>query len=205
MLQQELSLFDPSTLTNVDTLKASLSAAYNSPPPLSPALIIVQSAALMEIAHSAVGLVRSPVIVTAMQVMSRIIALFAVVYSPAAQAHFGSGLMILGWSLVEVPRYAFYVAALISGDATKGTPYPLFYLRYSLFYVLYPLGISGEVRNGEERRVKRAEERSDEDESLERPAHKALAPRMGRCSDELIPSWLLAFIALVLRIKSIPN
>ncbi|GMH63005.1 hypothetical protein TL16_g03606, partial [Triparma laevis f. inornata] len=144
VLQQELSLFDPSTLTNVDTLKASLSAAYNSPPTLSPALIIVQSAALMEIVHSAVGLVRSPVIVTAMQVMSRIIALFAVVYSPAAQAHFGSGLMILGWSLVEVPRYAFYVAALISGDATKGTPYPLFYLRYSLFYVLYPLGISGE-------------------------------------------------------------
>lgn len=80
-----------------------------------------------------------------MQVMSRIVALFAVVYSPVSQAHYGSGLMIFGWSLVEVPRYAFYLAALITGDATKGTPYPLFYLRYSLFYVLYPLGITGEM------------------------------------------------------------
>ena len=60
-------------------------------------------------------------------------------------AQFGAGLMILAWSSVEVPRYAFYIMALISGDATKGTPYPLFWLRYSLFAVLYPLGITGEL------------------------------------------------------------
>jgi len=53
--------------------------------------------------------------------------------------------MILSWSLVEVPRYAFYVSAIITGDATKGTPYPLFWLRYSLFAVLYPTGITGEL------------------------------------------------------------
>jgi hypothetical protein len=53
--------------------------------------------------------------------------------------------MILSWSMVEVPRYAFYVAALITGDATKGTPFPLFWLRYSLFAVLYPTGIIGEL------------------------------------------------------------
>jgi len=51
----------------------------------------------------------------------------------------------MGWALVEVPRYLFYVAALVTGDATKGTPYPLFWLRYSLFAVLYPTGISGEL------------------------------------------------------------
>ena len=80
-----------------------------------------------------------------LKVMSRIVALFALVYSPLAQGHFGSGLMIFGWSLVEVPRYSFYLAALITGDATKKTPYFLFWLRYSLFAVLYPLGISGEL------------------------------------------------------------
>jgi very-long-chain (3R)-3-hydroxyacyl-CoA dehydratase len=53
--------------------------------------------------------------------------------------------MILSWSLVEVPRYAFYVMALITGDATKKTPYWLFWLRYSLFAVLYPTGITGEL------------------------------------------------------------
>ena len=58
---------------------------------------------------------------------------------------FGAGLMILSWALVEVPRYLFYVSALITGDATKKTPYPLFWLRYSLFAVLYPTGITGEL------------------------------------------------------------
>ncbi len=49
-------------------------------------LFFTQSAALLEILHAAIGLVRSPVVVTAMQVMSRIVALVAVTYSPAAQS-----------------------------------------------------------------------------------------------------------------------
>ena len=49
-------------------------------------LFFTQSAALLEIGHAAVGLVRSPVMVTAMQVMSRIVALVAVTYSPTAQS-----------------------------------------------------------------------------------------------------------------------
>jgi hypothetical protein len=53
--------------------------------------------------------------------------------------------MILSWASVEVPRYAFYMAALVTGDATKKTPFPLFWLRYSLFAVLYPTGIVGEL------------------------------------------------------------
>lgn len=108
-------------------------------------LTVSQSAALLEILHSAAKLVRSPVMVTAMQVMSRIVALVAITYSPAAQTQWGAGLMISSWAAVEVPRYAFYVAALITGDATKKTPFPLFWLRYSLFAVLYPTGIVGEM------------------------------------------------------------
>ena len=53
--------------------------------------------------------------------------------------------MILSWSLVEIFRYMFYAFALVTGDATKKTPYPLFWLRYSLFAVLYPTGITGEL------------------------------------------------------------
>mmetsp|Transcript_20526 Transcript_20526/g.56660 ORF Transcript_20526/g.56660 Transcript_20526/m.56660 type:complete len:751 (+) Transcript_20526:108-2360(+) len=108
-------------------------------------LSVAQSAALLEIMHSAARLVRSPVMVTIMQVMSRIVALVAIAFSPSAQNQWGAGLMILSWASVEVPRYAFYVAALITGDATKKTPYALFWLRYSLFAVLYPSGIIGEL------------------------------------------------------------
>lgn len=112
---------------------------------LAKTLTVVQTAAIMEIIHAGIGFVRSPVFVTAMQVGSRLAALFAIVFSPEAQVQFGAGQMILSWSLVEVPRYAFYVAALITGDATKKTPYPLFWLRYSLFAILYPTGIVGEL------------------------------------------------------------
>lgn len=54
-------------------------------------------------------------------------------------------MMILSWSSVEVPRYAFYVAGIVTGDACKETPYFIFWLRYSLFVVLYPTGIIGEL------------------------------------------------------------
>lgn len=124
--------------------KSSLASIYTQPG-LADALTVVQSVALMEIIHAMIGFVRSPVFITAMQVGSRIAALFAIVYSPEAGAQFGAGFMILSWSLVEVPRYAFYMAAIITGDATKGTPYPLFWLRYSLFAILYPTGIFGEL------------------------------------------------------------
>mmetsp|Transcript_22308 Transcript_22308/g.31404 ORF Transcript_22308/g.31404 Transcript_22308/m.31404 type:complete len:769 (-) Transcript_22308:119-2425(-) len=112
---------------------------------LSEALSLVQMAALLEIVHAALGLVRSPVFVTTMQVGSRIAALYAITFSPESQVQFGAGLMILSWSLVEVPRYAFYVSAIVTGDATKKTPFPLFWLRYSLFAILYPTGITGEL------------------------------------------------------------
>lgn len=128
------------TLINGD----SLSSIYDAPG-LPSMLTYVQTAALLEIVHAAIGFVRSPVFVTTLQVGSRIAALFALVNSPSAAHQFGAGLMILSWASVEVPRYAFYVAALITGDATKKTPYPLFWLRYSLFAVLYPTGITGEL------------------------------------------------------------
>ena len=53
--------------------------------PVADMLTYAQTAALMEIVHAGVGLVRSPVVVTAMQVSSRIFALVAIVYAPSAQ------------------------------------------------------------------------------------------------------------------------
>lgn len=55
---------------------------------LAMTLFYAQSAALLEIVHAALGLVRSPVLVTAMQVGSRLVALAAVVLSPQAQGMF---------------------------------------------------------------------------------------------------------------------
>jgi very-long-chain (3R)-3-hydroxyacyl-CoA dehydratase len=65
-------------------LFTALTSVYAAPS-LALMLTVCQSAALLEIFHAAAGLVRSPVMVTAMQVMSRIVALVAIVFSPAAQ------------------------------------------------------------------------------------------------------------------------
>mmetsp|Transcript_5716 Transcript_5716/g.11160 ORF Transcript_5716/g.11160 Transcript_5716/m.11160 type:complete len:786 (-) Transcript_5716:180-2537(-) len=132
---RELYFATPATAGWSD--ESSLSLAF--------VLTVVQSAAVLEIVHAAVGLVRSPVFVTTMQVGSRLVALHMLNASPKAHTQWGAALMIFSWALVEVPRYLFYVTAIITGDATKGTPFPIFWLRYSLFAVLYPTGICGEL------------------------------------------------------------
>ena len=45
------------------------------------------------------------------------------------------------WSLVEVPRYLFYIVKLLN----VSMPSWLLFLRYNLFLVLYPTGITGEI------------------------------------------------------------
>lgn len=107
-------------------------------------LFLAQHLALLEIAHSALGLVGSPLIATTIQVLSRVWMLDMFTFrADTCHQDFSLYLMVLSWSLVEVPRYSFYAAQLMMGDAS--VPYPLFFLRYSLFMVLYPTGISGEI------------------------------------------------------------
>ena len=107
-------------------------------------LFVTQHLALLEILHSAIGLVGSPLVATTIQVMSRVFMLDAFTYQ-ADECHsdFSLYLMVVSWACVEVPRYAFYAVQLLAGD--KGVPFALFFLRYSLFMVLYPTGISGEI------------------------------------------------------------
>jgi len=90
----------------IDALKAAGSSVYFATPAtagfgdevtpsLATVLFYVQSAALLEIVHAALGLVRSPVFVTAMQVGSRIVALHMITSSPKAQSEFDSHILIL--------------------------------------------------------------------------------------------------------------
>lgn len=104
-------------------------------------LKVVQTAACLEVLHSMVGLVKSPWVTTFLQVFSRVFVVWAVLnVEEAAQTSVFTLLCITSWGLVEVPRYLFYAMNLLDM-----VPYPLFYLRYSLFAVLYPTGITGEL------------------------------------------------------------
>jgi very-long-chain (3R)-3-hydroxyacyl-CoA dehydratase len=108
----------------------------------------VQTAAFLEVLHAALGFVKSPVHTTFLQVFSRLWVVWAVFDKvPVSQNSKFALLCITSWATVEVPRYFFYAW----NEMTKmnkeklAVPYPLKWLRYSLFAVLYPTGITGEL------------------------------------------------------------
>ncbi|GLA57199.1 hypothetical protein AtubIFM54640_003324 [Aspergillus tubingensis] len=117
-----------------------------------PLLLTTQSLALLEIIHSLLRLVRAPVLTTAMQVASRILLVWGIMYpfqgvivGEKSQEVVGLGdyafLGCLGaWGVTECIRYGFF-ALQLSG---VGVPGWWAWLRYNTFYVLYPLGISSE-------------------------------------------------------------
>ncbi|PWV17301.1 putative protein tyrosine phosphatase [Trypanosoma cruzi] len=105
-------------------------------------LLVFQGGAVMEIIHAMLGLVRSPVLTTFMQVSSRLIVLFGSLrIGPTDSRHspFFTQ-MVVAWSLSEIIRYAFYATNLLDFK-----PKILTWLRYTAFMLLYPVGISGEV------------------------------------------------------------
>ena len=111
-------------------------------------LKIVQTAAFMEILHcrEILGFVPSTVGSTFTQVFSRLAVVWGVNdVSPASVSSWMFAMMILSWCTVEIPRYLFYVVNVASGGSESAMPAWLHFLRYSLFAVLYPTGITGEV------------------------------------------------------------
>jgi len=106
-----------------------------------PATALVQSFAALEIIHSLTGLVKSPIVTTLIQVFSRLFLVWGITERfDATRTNPLYASMVLAWSLTEVIRYAFYAITLLN----KQPPF-LLYLRYTTFYILYPLGASSEA------------------------------------------------------------
>ncbi|TRY62800.1 hypothetical protein TCAL_00871 [Tigriopus californicus] len=104
-------------------------------------LKVFQTAAVLEIVHALVGLVRSNPLLTAFQVFSRVFVTWAVVHSvPEAQTCPGLPCLLWAWVITEIIRYAYY-----AGNLLGWTPYAVVWLRYTLFIGLYPLGVTGEL------------------------------------------------------------
>jgi very-long-chain (3R)-3-hydroxyacyl-CoA dehydratase len=108
----------------------------------SPLLLATQSLALLEVVHSLVGLVRAPVMTTAMQVASRLLLVWGIM------AQFGGEIVgahstqlgdyaylgcVAAWGITEVIRYGFF-AITLSGNAV---PSWWTWLRYVSFFLLW--------------------------------------------------------------------
>ncbi|CAH9070194.1 unnamed protein product [Cuscuta epithymum] len=105
-------------------------------------LLLAQTAAILEILHGLVGLVRSPISATLPQIGSRIYVTWGILYSfPQVQTHALVSSLVISWSITEIIRYSFFGIKELFGFA----PSWLLWLRYSTFILLYPSGITSEV------------------------------------------------------------
>ncbi|GMN33978.1 hypothetical protein TIFTF001_004449 [Ficus carica] len=122
-------------------------------------LLLAQSAAVLEILHGLVGLVRSPITATLPQIGSRLYVTWGILWSfPETRNHMLVSSLVISWSITEakfreritpvvstffayIIRYSFFGMKEALGSA----PSWLMWLRYSTFLVLYPTGIASEV------------------------------------------------------------
>ncbi|NXH09354.1 HACD2 dehydratase, partial [Bucco capensis] len=87
------------------------------------------------------GIVPSSVVLTAFQVMSRVFLTWAVTHSvKEVQTEDSVLLFVVAWTVTEIIRYSFYTFSLLNH-----LPYLIKWARYTLFIVLYPMGVSGEL------------------------------------------------------------
>ncbi|KAI9838221.1 MAG: hypothetical protein M1838_004648 [Thelocarpon superellum] len=101
----------------------------------------IQTAALLEVCHAMLGLVRAAVFTTALQVASRILVVWFVVEGHVvSQTSPVYSSMLVAWSMTEIVRYSYFVLNL-----QGSVPSALTWLRYNLFFVLYPMGIGSEM------------------------------------------------------------
>ncbi|XP_043714139.1 very-long-chain (3R)-3-hydroxyacyl-CoA dehydratase PASTICCINO 2 isoform X2 [Telopea speciosissima] len=111
-------------------------------PAVETPLLLAQTAAVLEIIHSMIGLVRSPVSATLPQIGSRLYLTWGILWSfPQVRTHWLVSSLVISWSITEIIRYSFFGMKEVFGFA----PSWLLWLRYSTFLGLYPTGISSEV------------------------------------------------------------
>uniref|UniRef100_A0ACD5TS75 Uncharacterized protein n=5 Tax=Avena sativa TaxID=4498 RepID=A0ACD5TS75_AVESA len=117
---------------------------------VEPPLLFAQTLAVIEILHSVLGLVKSPVSATFAQIFGRMYVTWAILWSlREAQSHILVTTLMLSWSITEklvgnclqVIRYPFFGMRETFGFA----PSWLLWLRYNSFLVLYPIGMLSEV------------------------------------------------------------
>ncbi|TPX59226.1 very-long-chain (3R)-3-hydroxyacyl-CoA dehydratase [Powellomyces hirtus] len=102
----------------------------------------VQTFAILEILHSLFGLVKTPVATTVIQVSSRLLLVWGVLFMfpvPEVTQHWAVSTMIGAWCVAEITRYVYYTFSLVGS-----VPGWVTWCRYNFFFILYPVGAGSE-------------------------------------------------------------
>jgi len=153
---QRVLSYIPLTLRNATPLTQVKAKVYESIPStvlpyldraktlysvVGPEVAVVQSFAIFDVLHSLLGLVRSPVGTTLAQVSSRLYLVWGIVERfPETRTNPIYASMVVAWSIAEIIRYTFYALGLFGFE-----PYVIKWLRYTAFYINYPLGAGSEA------------------------------------------------------------
>lgn len=115
----------------------SMQTAYHA---VRPFVNSAQMLAWLEVIHAALGL-GGAVPTAFIQCMGRyVVLMFVVDRISDIQNHVVTLLLLFSWSLADIARYSYYIANIVAAHV----PYPILWLRYSFFVVLYPIGIVAE-------------------------------------------------------------
>nr|Q9QY80.1 RecName: Full=Very-long-chain (3R)-3-hydroxyacyl-CoA dehydratase 1; AltName: Full=3-hydroxyacyl-CoA dehydratase 1; Short=HACD1; AltName: Full=Protein-tyrosine phosphatase-like member A [Mus musculus]AAF21975.1 putative tyrosine phosphatase [Mus musculus] len=100
-----------------------------------------QTFALLEVVHCLIGIVPTSVLVTGVQVSSRIFMVWLITHSiKPIQNEESVVLFLVSWTVTEITRYSFYTFSLLDH-----LPHFIKWARYNLFIILYPVGVAGEL------------------------------------------------------------
>ncbi|CAN8253774.1 unnamed protein product [Cochlearia groenlandica] len=118
--------------------KKTINGAYSSAGYL---ISVMQSASVLEVFHGAIGIVPSGLLSPLMQWCGRAHFILAIVGQiKEVQDSPWLTITLLAWCLAEVIRYPHYALACFDK-----CPYWLTYLRYTVFIMLFPTGLVGEM------------------------------------------------------------
>ena len=105
-------------------------------------LQVVQYVPVVEVVHSVLKIINAPAVTTFIQVFSRVMVVAVLSAFKHSAVSIGYVMISVAWSIAETVRYVYYVVNVVD----KGKMwYWLVWCRYSLFIVLYPVGVSGEL------------------------------------------------------------
>ncbi|XP_012495070.1 PREDICTED: very-long-chain (3R)-3-hydroxyacyl-CoA dehydratase 2 [Propithecus coquereli] len=122
--------------------EASGTRKKKGPGPLATAYLVIYNVVMTAgLRFNLKGIVPSSVVLTSFQVMSRVFIIWAVTHSvKEVQSEDSVLLFVIAWTITEIIRYSFYTFSLLNH-----LPYLIKWARYTLFIVLYPMGVSGEL------------------------------------------------------------
>ncbi|KAL4969680.1 putative membrane protein [Aspergillus stella-maris] len=129
-------------LSSVFSPNASTSTSEAIYAAIEPQARWTQTLAIIEILHSATGLTRSPIFTTFTQIFARSVQVWVInyLYASTTSSSVLYPAMLFAWSLADTVRYTYFAIL----QSRFSVPEVLKWLRYSLFTVLYPVGIAGE-------------------------------------------------------------